>query len=72
MYRLWNVAKGLPFDVAGVRTIEVAGSNTIDLRSCFSFRFAMIFSLSPENTARGANPSSLLIEIAALLRSHHH
>jgi hypothetical protein len=28
----------------------------------------MIFSLSPENAARGANPSSLLIEIAALLR----
>jgi hypothetical protein len=48
------------------------GSNTIDLRSGFSFRFAMIFSLSPENTARGANPSSLLIEIAALFRSRHH
>jgi len=32
----------------------------------------MIFSLEPENAARGANPSSLLIEIAALLRRRHH
>jgi len=32
----------------------------------------MIFYLSPENAARGANPSSLLIEIAAMLRSRHH
>ena len=28
--------------------------------------------LYPENAARGANPSSLLIEIAALLRRRHH
>jgi hypothetical protein len=49
-----------------------SGSNTTDLRSRFSLCFAMIFSLSPENAARGANPSSLLIEIAALLRRRHH
>jgi len=48
-----------------------SGSRTIDLRSRFSLRFAMIFSLL-ENAVRGANPSSLLIEIAALFRRRHH